>query len=119
MSELVRKASTRLYFLRQRKKSRVAKRELLLLYITCIRSILEYGNPLFHRDLPSCPYEDLEILQKRAMKIRHPELSYARALELSGLLTQYHRGDAIAAKLFDETGANQSDSLHKLLPSKY
>ena len=119
VSELVRKASTRLYFLRQRKKSHVAKRELLLLYITCIRSILEYGNPLFHRDLPSCPYEDLEILQKRAMKIRHPELSYARALELSGLLTQYHRGDAIAAKLFDETGANQSDSLHKLLPSKY
>ena len=53
------------------------------------------------------------------MKIRWPELSYARALELSGLLTQYHRREAIAAKLFDETGANQSDSLHKLLPSKY
>ena len=64
VSELVRKASTRLYFLRQPKKSHVAKRELLLLYITYIRItfialhsshyILEYGSPLFHRDLPSC-----------------------------------------------------------------
>ena len=89
VSELVRKASTRLYFLRQLKKSHVAKRELLLLYITCIRSTLEYGCPLFHRDLPSYLYEDLERLQKRAMKIIYPELSYAKALELSGRLTLY------------------------------
>ena len=82
-SELVRKASTRLYFLRQLKKSHVAKRELLLLYITCIRSIPEYSSPRFHRDLPSCLYENLERLQKRAMKIIYPELSYAKALELS------------------------------------
>ena len=73
VSELVRKATTRLY-LRQLKKSHVAKRELLLFYITCIRSIPEYGSPLFHRDLPSCLYENLERLQKRAMKIIYPEL---------------------------------------------
>ena len=53
VSELVRKVSTRLYFLIQIKKSHVAKGELLLLYITCIRSILEYDSPLFHRDRPS------------------------------------------------------------------
>ena len=47
VSELVRKVSTRLYFLRQLKKSHIAKRELLLLYITCIRSIPEYGKPTF------------------------------------------------------------------------
>ena len=130
VSELVRKASTRLYFLRQLKKSHVAKRELLLLYITYIRTtfialhsshyILEYGSPLFHRDLPSClQYEDLERLQKLAMKITYPELSYAKAPELSGLLTLYHKREAIAAKLFDEVCAKQCHSLHKLLPSKY
>ena len=31
--------------------------------------------------------EDLERLQKGAMKIIYPELSYAQALELSGRLT--------------------------------
>ena len=119
VSELVRKVSTRLYFLRQLKKSHVATRELLLFYITCIRSILEYGSPVFHCTLPSYLSEDLERLQKRAIKIMYLELSYAKALELSGLLTLYDRREAIAAKLFDEICANQSHSLHNLLPSKY
>ena len=119
VSELVRKVSTRLCFLRQLKKSHVATRELLLFYITCIRSILEYGSPVFHRALPSYLSEDLERLQKRAMKIIYPELSYAKALELSGLPTLYDRRESIAAKLFDEICANQSHSLHKLLPSRY
>ena len=72
---LLGKVSTRLYFIRQLKKSHVATRELLLFYITCIRSILEYGSPVFHRALPSYLSEDLERLQKRAMKIIYPELA--------------------------------------------
>ena len=114
---LVRKVSTRLCFLRQLKKSHVITRELLLFYITCIRSILEYGSPVFHRAPTSYQSEDLERLD-RAMKIIYPELSYAKALELSRLLTLYDRRGAIAAKLFDEICANQSHSLHKLLPRK-
>ena len=38
VSELVRKVSTRLYFLRRLKKSHVAIRELLLFYITCMHA---------------------------------------------------------------------------------
>ena len=57
--------------------------------------------------------EDLERLQKLAMKIIYSELSYANALEVSGLLTLYDRRGAIAAKLFYEICANQSNSLHK------
>ena len=60
VSELVRKVSTRLYFLRWLKKWHVATRELLLFYITCIRSILEYGSPVFHRAIPSYLSEHLE-----------------------------------------------------------
>ena len=68
MSELVRKKSTRLYFLRQLKKLHVAARELILFYITCVCSILEYGSPVFHRLVPSYLSEDLEKLQKRDMR---------------------------------------------------
>ena len=59
--------------------------ELLLFYITCIRSILEYGSPVFHRALPSYLGEDLERLQRRAMKFIYPELPYVKALEPSGV----------------------------------
>ena len=41
------------------------------------------------------------------MKIIYPELSYAKALELCGILTLYDRREAIAAKLFDEICADQ------------
>ena len=45
------------------------------------------------------------------MNLIYPELSYAKALELSGLLTLYDRREAISAKLFHEICANQSHSL--------
>ena len=53
------------------------------------------------------------------MKIIYPELSYAKTLELSTLLTLCDRRDTIVAKLFNEICGNQSHSLYKLLPSKY
>ena len=40
VSELVRKVSARLYFVRQLKKSHVATRQLILFYITCFCSII-------------------------------------------------------------------------------
>ena len=49
------------------------------------------------------------------MKIICPELSYAKALELSRLLTQYDRREAIAAKLFDEICANKRGPLLVLI----
>lgn len=89
-------------------------------YNTRIHSILEFGSPVFHRALSSYLSEDLERLPKRAMKIIYPELSYVKALQLSGLWTLYDRRDWVtAAKLFDGIYANQSHSLHKLLPSKH
>ena len=50
--ELVKRASCRWYFLRQLKRSQVIPEELMLFYITCIRSNLEYACPEFHRALP-------------------------------------------------------------------
>ena len=49
----------------------------------------------------------------------YPELSYAKAVELSGFLTLYDRRETISAKLFHEMCANQSHRLHKLLPNEY
>ena len=76
--ELVKKASCRLYFLRQLKRSQVTPEELILFYITCIRSILEYACPVFHRALPGYLSKELERLQKRALRIIYPGMSYNR-----------------------------------------
>ena len=63
IAELVKKASSRLFSLKQLKRSAVALiSELILFYVTCIRSILEYACPVFHRALPSYLTHDLERL---------------------------------------------------------
>ena len=84
--------------------------------MTCVRSILEYTSPVFHRALPSYLSEVLERLQKRAMRIIYPALSDNDALELTGLPTSFNRREAIAANLFNEICENPAHSLHKLLP---
>ena len=100
IAELVKKASSRLFSLKQLKRSAVAPSELILFYVTCIRSILEYACPVFHRALPSYLSDDLERLQKRAMKVIYPLLSYTAALKESGLSTLHERREVISLKTF-------------------
>ena len=116
--ELVKKASCRLYFLRQLKRSQVTPEELMLLYITCIRSILEYACPVFYRALPGYLSEDLERLQKRALRIIYPGMLCNQALEVSGLPTLFKRREEISSKLFNEVVGDPGHTLHKLLPPK-
>ena len=75
--ELVKKVDCRLYFLKQLKRASVAPRELTLFYITCIRSILEYASPVFHRSLPAYLSDDVERLQKRVLRIIYPHIHYS------------------------------------------
>ena len=93
-SELIRKASPRLYFLRKLKRSRVASKELTVFYTTCIRPILEYACPVFHRALPEYLSDDLERIQRRALKIIHSDLSYSEALKVLGLQRLHAREES-------------------------
>ena len=52
VDEIVKKVNKRLYFLRQLKRAQVKSKELVLFYLTCIRSVIEYACALFHSSLP-------------------------------------------------------------------
>ena len=114
--ELVKKVNCRLYFLKQLKRASVAPRQLTLFYVTCIRSILEYACPVFHRSLPAYLSDDLERLQKRALRIIYLHVHYNRALEVSRISTLFERRETIASKLFDEITNDPQHRLHNLLP---
>ena len=49
------------------------------MYTTCIRPVLEYACPVFHHSLPQYLSNEMERLQKRALRIIQPDLSYAEA----------------------------------------
>ena len=103
-SELSKKCSSRHYFLRQLKRSRVAPNELALCDVACIRPALEYASPLFHRSLPNYISEYFEVngSKRRALRIIYPDLSHRVALETAGLPKLHERRERISTDLFDE-----------------
>ena len=59
---------------------------------------------------------DLERLQKRAMSIIFPQVTYADALAASKLPTLYDRRNILTVKLFNTITSNENHKLHSLLP---
>ena len=68
---IVKKATTRLYFLKQLKRAGLFSSHLLHFYITVIRPVLEYCAPVWHYAITKAQSESLEAIQKRAIHIVH------------------------------------------------
>ena len=80
---ICKKVAARLYFLRQLKRAKVSANDPLSFYITCIRPAADYACPVFHTSLPQYLSDQLERLQKRALRIISTnDLSYRQALEV-------------------------------------
>ena len=116
VSEIVKKAATRLYFLKQLKRAKIAEKELIIFYITCIRPITEYACAVFHKGLSKYLSIDLGRIQKRALRIIYPFASYADALEMCDLPSLYDRRDTLTTKLFEEICCDPNHKLHHFLP---
>ena len=116
ISEISRKVSKRLYFLKQLKRAGVATKDLVIFYTTCIRPIMEYACPVYHNSLPNYLSDELESLQKRAMRIIFPFVSYFEALELAKLETAYNRRQTQTTNLFQEISHNPEHKLYRFLP---
>ena len=77
---VIKKAKKRLYTLSQLKRSGLGTRELVQFLWTCIRPITEFACPVFHDGIPVYLSNELEGVQKRAMRIIFPLCSYNEAL---------------------------------------
>ena len=82
IENIVKKASKRLYFLSQLKRAKIPTTDLVLFYITCVRSVVDYTVPVFHYAPPKYLIEELERIQKRAMAISFPGISYNNAIKV-------------------------------------
>lgn len=77
---IIKKAKKRLYGVSQLKRSGLGARELVQLFRTWIRPIREYACPVFHDGLPVYLSNELECVQKWAMRIFFPLCSYNEAV---------------------------------------
>ena len=73
------KAAKRLYLLRELKRAGICASDLVLFYCNTIGSVLDYACQVFHFSLPSYLSEELERIQKRALRAIFPHANYKEA----------------------------------------
>ena len=98
-------------------RARVPTLDLALLYVTCIRSIMDFAIPVFNYSLPKDLKKELECIEKRAMATTYPDLDHQSALFTLGinLLVEHHKD--LCSRLFNTILSNPSHKLHGLLPT--
>ena len=113
---IVKKSSRRLYMLRLLKRGNADKKTLIAVYTTCIRPILEYCNEIWHFNIPEYHSNDIERIQRRALKIIHPlSLSYNEALVVCNISTLHLRREQLRRTIFKNKVVPRSSPLSDLV----
>ena len=118
VNEVVKKASEKLYLLVQLKRARLPPSDLVLFYLSCVRSTVDYGVPDFYNALPQYLKNELVRIEKRALSIILPSMSYNKACEVLWItpITEHH--SQLRRKLFNAIVTDPKHKLHGLLPQE-
>ena len=111
---IVTKASKRLHILRVLRRGGVEIKDLITIYTALIRSLLEYCCVVWHHALPSYLSQELERIEKRALKIIVPAFSYSEALQFLNLRTLDERRSELYVKTVEKI--SRGGPLVKALP---
>ena len=116
VDSIVSKASKRLYLVKQLKRADVNTRSLVQFYCSCIRSILEYACQISHSILSRYLSDDIEQIQRQALRIIFPDLQYREATKHTRLESLFGRREKLCNKLFTTIEKNKDHTLHEHLP---
>ena len=114
---IVEKGRKRLFILKVLKKYGAPAKDLLMFYCSVIRQVLEYGDILWHGGLTSLQNQDIERIQKRALRIIAPDLYYEDALATFKLSSSKERRELHCIELIKRM-SSPLHKLHYLLPEK-
>ena len=117
MDNIVKKAGKRLYMLYQLKRAGITQKDLVSVYVSVVRPVLEYACPVWHTNLPQYLSDNIEVIQKRARKFIFPGLGYAEILRRVNLDTLNVRRDSICQYYFDKIKVG-THRLNYLRPDK-
>lgn len=94
----IAKAAKRLFALRLLKSAGVTPKDILKVYLSNVRSVLEYAAQVW-QDIPAYLSDAIESIQRRALRIIFPNSSYQQALDLTNLSTLANRRILLCKKL--------------------
>ena len=102
-----------MFMLRTLKTFKIGINDLLTVYSSFIRPLLEYACPVWHSALTQSQTNQIERVQKRSLRIilSYNYLSYSQALEITGLQSLHERRQYLclefARKVFKSSTPNQ------------
>ena len=99
-SYLVKRANARMRLLHKLVDFGVPQEDLVCIYILYVRSILEQSCQVWHSSLTLENFQDLERVQKNALRIILKEnyVSYSNALDIAGIPTLFERRALLCLK---------------------
>ena len=117
-TEIVSKASKRLYILRVLKRAGVPPTDLITIYNALVRSVLEYSFVVWATCFPRflIMIDQLEAIQVRALRVLYPTLNYQQALTLTNIPSLEERRAKLCLKVWRNIKDNPNSQLHRLLP---
>ncbi|KAK2185565.1 hypothetical protein NP493_228g04015 [Ridgeia piscesae] len=69
VENIVKKAGRRLYMMYQLKRAGITQKDLVSIYVSMVRPVLEY---VWQTNLPQYISDNIEVIQKRALKCIFP-----------------------------------------------
>ena len=72
VDNIVSKAGKRVYMLYQLKSAGISQNDLVKIYVSIIRPVLEYACPVWSTSLPKYLSDAIEMIQKRVLRSIHP-----------------------------------------------
>ena len=116
VDRIIARAGQRLYALRLLKRAGVKPPDIIRVYISNVRSILEYAIQVW-QDIPVYLSHRIESIQKRALRIVYPNSSYFEALFLANLPTLESRRDFLCRRFISDMVNNHENPISFLVPS--
>ena len=113
---MVTKASRRLYIMRVLNRAGIPSADLVNVYLALVRSVLEYACVTWASSLPCYLNNDLERVQKRALRILYPDCSYSDALRLANITRLDARREELCKRVWDTIASDTQSRLHYLIP---
>jgi hypothetical protein len=100
--------------LRTLKRSNANLKILLTVFTSIIRPVLEYACQVWHFNIQQYLSDEIEKIQKRALRIILPSLSYRQARELTDLPLLNAKRDELCDQFFAKNENNSNKSLRTL-----
>ena len=117
VDNIVSIAGKRVYMLYQLKRAGISQLDLVKIYVSVIRPVLEYACPVWSTNLPKYLSDAIEMIQKRVLRSIYPGLHYDDILVLVSLQSLKKRRDDICKAYFNRLKCN-THRLHHLIPER-